>query len=100
MRTKLYLEVAHIYEEQDAPIAAANILSIAVDKLNELMSIHDADPPVPEYISKIIQNDLRLIKIMLIKYRVQGEAIPFTEWKKKVDEEFGLNNEAKLCCLI
>lgn len=91
LRTKLYLELAHLYEEQDALQAATNILQTAIEKISELSAVHEADPPVPEHVSRIIQNNLRLVKIMLIKYRVQSGAIPAADWRKKVDEEFGTN---------
>lgn len=47
MRTKLYIELAHLYEEQEALAPAVNILQIAVEKLAELAAVHEADPPVP-----------------------------------------------------
>lgn len=37
---------------------------------------------------------------MLIKYRIQSGTLPVADWKKKVDEDFGTNTEAKLACLI
>ena len=50
------------------------------------MSLHELDSPIPEHIRIIISNDIKLLKIMLIKYKIQGGTIPVVDFKKKVDE--------------
>ena len=85
LRTKLYIEVAKLYEEQDALNAATSLLSTGIEKLNDLMSLHELDPPVPDHIKKIIQTDTKLLKILLLKYKIQSGIIPVVDWKKKVD---------------
>ena len=50
------------------------------------------DPPVPTHIDNIIRNNINVIKIMFIKYSIQGGSLNPNDWKKKVDEEFGDNN--------
>lgn len=66
----------------------------------ELKSIHELDPPVPNYIQTILSNNIKLIKVFFIKYSIQAGMLSPAEWKKKVDEEFGDDIEAKLMCLV
>lgn len=55
------------------------------------MALHESDPPVPEHIQSIISNDIKLLKIMLIKYKIQGGTIPAVDFKKKL-----MNNLIKI----
>ena len=65
-----------------------------------MKTIHQLDPPVPTYITAVLNNNIKLIKVFFIKYSIQAGSFPPADWKKKVDEEFGDDNEAKLMCLI
>jgi hypothetical protein len=85
-RTNLYLDICHIYEENEYPEAAATLLETAVNNYKELRTIHLMDPPVPEHIEAIITTNTQILKAMLIKYMVQGGALSPTDWRKRADE--------------
>ena len=71
-----------------------------IKKINELKALHEQDPPVPLYVETILNNNLNILKIMNIKYSIQGGAVSSNDWKKKVDEEFGTDIKTKLMCLV
>lgn len=43
------------------------------------------DPPVPIYIDTILTNNLKILKVMLIKYSIQSGSVNGNDWRKKVD---------------
>jgi hypothetical protein len=47
------------------------------------------DQPVPLHVQNILNNNIKIIKVFYIKYSIQAGILTPTEWKKKVDEEFG-----------
>jgi hypothetical protein len=51
----------------------------------DLKAIHDLDQPVPAYIQTILLNNLKMIKVFLIKYNIQAGGLSPAEWRKKVD---------------
>jgi hypothetical protein len=51
----------------------------------DLKAIHDLDQPVPAYIQAILLNNLKMIKVFLIKYNIQAGGLSPAEWRKKVD---------------
>ena len=58
------------------------------------------DPPIPPHIDTIIKNNINILKVMFIKYSIQGSSLNPNDWRKKVDEEFGENINLKLLSLI
>ena len=44
------------------------------------------DPPVPPHVESILNNNVRILKIMFIKYSIQSGALNPSDWRKKVDE--------------
>ena len=69
-RIKLYIELAHIYEECESFKAASKAIEVAMQKVTELKSLEESDPPVPEYIEKIFQNNFRILKALELKYKL------------------------------
>jgi hypothetical protein len=69
-RIKLYIELAHIYEECDSYKASAKTIETALAKVDKLKMYHDSDPPVPEHISTIITNNLRILRALDVKYKL------------------------------
>lgn len=43
------------------------------------------DPPLPPHVETILTNDIRILRIMWIKYSIQGGTISSNDWRKKVD---------------
>jgi hypothetical protein len=43
------------------------------------------DPPLPMHVDTILTNNIRILKIMWLKYSVQAGAINPNDWRKKVD---------------
>lgn len=62
------------------------MLDSAIVKYKELKAIHEMDPPIPTHIETIINNNIKILKIMQIKYSIQSGIINPNDWKKKVDE--------------
>lgn len=58
------------------------------------------DPPLPFHVDTILSNNLRILKIMHIKYQVQSGVINANDWRKKADEEFADDTSLKLLSLI
>lgn len=58
------------------------------------------DPPLPPHVETILVNNIRILKIMWIKYSVQMGAINPNDWKKKADEEFADDTNLKLLSLV
>jgi hypothetical protein len=69
-RVKLYIELAHIYEECDSYKAAGKAIETAISKVNELKELEESDPPVPEHTATILANNLRILKALDIKYKL------------------------------
>jgi len=47
------LEIAHIYEENDSTLNAAQLLTKGLAKIEEQKRIEEQDPPLPEYSKNI-----------------------------------------------
>ncbi len=43
------------------------------------------DPPLPLHVETILNNNIKILKIMWIKYSVQVGSINANDWRKKVD---------------
>lgn len=69
-RVKLYIELAHTYEDCESYKASAKTIETAITKVEKIKSYHDADPPVPEHINVIVGNNLRILKALDIKYKL------------------------------
>ena len=65
---------------------AVRLLDLGIKKYKELKALHEMDPPVPPHVEAIIKNNLNILKVMHIKYSVQGNSLNANDWRKKVDE--------------
>lgn len=65
---------------------AIALLDSATSKYKELKAIHEMDPPIPPHVETILTSNLRILRIMWIKYSIQIGAINANDWRKKVDE--------------
>jgi hypothetical protein len=70
-RIKLYLELAHSYEENDSLSAALKVIEAAIEKVNQLKELEESDAPVPEHITKILTNNLYILRAHELKYKLQ-----------------------------
>jgi hypothetical protein len=70
-RIKLYIELAHIYEECDSLQSASKTIDAAMQKVNELREIEESDPPLPDHSRKIINLNMRALKILDLKFKLQ-----------------------------
>ena len=100
LRTKLYIDICHIYEENEYLEPAIALLDSALAKYKELREIHEMDPPVPKHVHTILTNNHTMLKILHIKYSLQTGVLNSNDWKKKVDEEFQDNHILKLMSLV
>ena len=85
-RTELYLKMGKIYEEWENYQEAVALLDSAIKSYKNIKEIHEQDPPIPAYILKIINNNIKLIKVYHIKYSIQAGSLPPADWKKKAEE--------------
>ena len=77
--------MAKIYEDGENYQEAVSVLENSLKQYKDLKAIHDLDPPVPAYIQTILSNNLKMIKVFLIKYNIQAGGLSPAEWRKKVD---------------
>jgi tetratricopeptide (TPR) repeat protein len=84
--TELYLKLAKIYEDGENYQEAVAVLENALKQYKDLKAIHELDQPVPAYIQAILSNNIKMIKVFLIKYNIQSGSLSPTEWRKKADE--------------
>lgn len=76
------------------------LLDSAIKSYKNLKSLHEQDPPVPNYVLSILNNNTKIIKVFFIKYSIQAGSISPADWRKRVDEELADDTEIKLMCLI
>lgn len=69
-RVKLYSELAHIYHSLTALPSAARTIDLALAKVQELRELEEMDPPLPDYIDKIVKQNQRLLRILELKFKV------------------------------
>jgi len=69
-RVKLYIELAHIYDQAESYKASAKTIDTAIQKVNELKTIEESDPPIPEHVSNILENNLRVLRALEVKYKL------------------------------
>ena len=43
---------------------------------------------------------MKIVRIFQIKYAIQAGSLSVSEWKKRVDDEFGDDLRSKLTCLV
>ncbi len=63
--------------------------------------MYELDPPVEKYVHDILDNNLFVLKTMVIKFSIHSNALNPSDWKKKTEEEFKDGSmEKKLICLL
>lgn len=62
-----------------------NILDAAIKSYKNIKALHDQDPPVPDYVNAVLNNNIKLVKIFWIKYNIQAGSLIPADWRKKVD---------------
>lgn len=56
-RIKLYVELAHIYHSLLSIQCSVRTIDLALSKVQELKDIEEMDPPLPDYIEKILKQN-------------------------------------------
>ena len=86
-RIKLYIELAQVYEECGSLLPASRTIEVAMKKVQELKELEETDPPLPDYIAKIFEKTLRLLKVQDVKFKLQVRNLILSEhdflFKKK-----------------
>ena len=62
-RTEIYLKMSKIYEEWENYQEAVSLLDNAIKSYKNIKAIHEQDPPVPAYIAKVLDNNIKIIKV-------------------------------------
>ena len=81
-RIKLYIEIAHIYDQSESYKASAKTIDTAIQKVNELRELEENDPPVPEHVANIIENNIRILRALEIKYKLQVSTCLFLPFSR------------------
>jgi hypothetical protein len=77
------------------------LLDGAIKKYEELRKVYELDPPVEKYVNDILDNNLFVLKTIVIKFSIHSNVINPSDWKKKTEEEFKDGSmEKKLICLL
>lgn len=58
------------------------------------------DPPLPDYIDKILKQNIRLLRILELKFKIQGGSLNVDAWKKKIEEYFNNDKEGRSIAII
>ncbi|CAD8200548.1 unnamed protein product [Paramecium pentaurelia] len=98
-RIKLYVELAHIYHSLQSKACAYRTIDLGLQKVQELRELEEMDPPLMDYMDKILKQNTRLLKILELKFKVQAGVFTVDQWKKKI-EEFGQDKEARCLAII
>eukprot|EP00828_Plagiopyla_frontata_P047943 TRINITY_DN9018_c0_g1_i4.p1 TRINITY_DN9018_c0_g1~~TRINITY_DN9018_c0_g1_i4.p1 ORF type:complete len:271 (+),score=48.83 TRINITY_DN9018_c0_g1_i4:52-864(+) len=78
-RVKLYVELAHAYEELGQLQFANKTIELAIGKVMEVKALEESDPPLQDYAQQIFFQNLRILKILEIKYKLQGgQSVSYT----------------------
>jgi hypothetical protein len=113
---KLYLEMAQIYEECGSLTAASRTIEMAIKKCQDLKDLEESDPPLPDYVFKIFEKTLRLLRVQDVKYKLQvfkkkfnlmknylfkkSGNLPGDGYKKKVEEYFANDKKARILAIV
>lgn len=82
-RVKLYIEIAHVYDQAESYKASAKTIDTAIQKVNELKEIEENDTPVPEHVNTILENNLRILRALEIKYKLHVISLPLNSFHLK-----------------
>lgn len=80
-RTKIYIELSHIYEENGSVKCAMELIRRAEEKILAQFELEKKDPPVPKYMENIYMGCLRSFKALKLKFGVQVTKIFFHFFK-------------------
>lgn len=70
-RIKIYIELAHTYEECGSIPAAGKTIEMALNKVLESKALEEKDPPLPDYMAKLFTNTLRILRSLDVKLKLQ-----------------------------
>lgn len=60
-RVKLYIELAHVYEECGSLNSANKTLERCLKKILEAKALEESDPPLPEYMENMFKSNIRAV---------------------------------------
>lgn len=61
----------HTYEECGSISAASKTIETALVKVSEAKALEEADPPLPDYMAKLFTNNLRILRALDLKLKLQ-----------------------------
>jgi len=65
----------HTYEECGSISAASKTIEMALAKLSDAKALEEADPPLPDYMAKLFANNLRILRALDLKLKLQVNKI-------------------------
>jgi hypothetical protein len=80
-RIKIYIELMHTYEESGSISAASKTIEMALSKLSEAKALEEADPPLPDYMAKLFTNNLRILRALDLKLKLQVNKKPIQTYQ-------------------
>jgi len=99
-RIKIYAELAGVYEDLGAAVAAKNVIARGQKQVQYLSELEEQDPPIPESTSKSIYNAQRVLNALELKYGLQSGQLKPVDWKKKVQDYFNEDKPALSIAVI
>ncbi|EAR94374.2 hypothetical protein TTHERM_00049190 (macronuclear) [Tetrahymena thermophila SB210] len=99
-RVKMYIELANVYNECGSISAASKTIELALNKVLESKALEEKDPPLPDYMQKLFTNNLRILRSLDLKYKLQSQTLNVEAWKKKVEEVFADDPEGKCIAVV
>jgi biotin carboxylase len=93
------MELSQVYYSLGSVACALRSIELGLGKVQELRDVEEADPPLPDYIERSLSSNTRNLRLLELKFRVQG-GMPIDQWKKKVEEYFSLDSEGRCIAII
>jgi hypothetical protein len=87
-RVKNYIECAKAFGDRKAFEEAINVLTKGLQRVEQLKTIEEQDPPILDADKQAIDEAFRLLRTMQVKYELQSGKLGGEAWKKKVEETF------------
>jgi hypothetical protein len=80
--------------------AACKTIAHGLDQVKILKNIQEQDPPVIDATQQAINEALRILNTMEIKYQLHSKLITPDQWKKKVEDTFATNRYHRALCIV
>lgn len=99
-RVRVYAELAGVYEDLQAPVAALNVAAHGLKQVAYLKELEEQDPPVPKSTAAAIYEAERVLNSLELKYGLQSGQLKPDAWKKKLEEYYSADRPAQALAIV